>query len=265
MTRLDDDVDRAPLELREPQLEPVAVELLPRDAGLERDVLVADPAVARDQVEAELADVARLDVAQLARDEVVVEELHVPLVLPTAWTRRRFSVRGRSSPLQLLPTVVAAALYLRRTRTLAAARPARSPSGSGSSFWTGIALVVLALNSPIDALGEEHFFFMHMLQHVILGDLAPLCFVAGPDRADPAAGARVQRRRAAARAHASARRAAALGAQPLHLARPVPLRRGAAPRRRARARALLFFTCGCLMWEPVRRDAARRRPGSAPA
>ena len=43
----------------------------------------------------------------------------------------------------------------------------------------GIALVVLALNSPIDELGEEHFFFMHMLQHVLLGDLAPLCFVAG--------------------------------------------------------------------------------------
>ena len=46
-------------------------------------------------------------------------------------------------------------------------------------FWTGIALVVLALNSPIDELGEEHFFFLHMTQHVILGDLAPLCFVLG--------------------------------------------------------------------------------------
>ena len=32
--------------------------------------------VAGDQVEAELAEVARLDVAQLARDEVVVEEVH---------------------------------------------------------------------------------------------------------------------------------------------------------------------------------------------
>ncbi|MDQ3876649.1 MAG: cytochrome c oxidase assembly protein, partial [Actinomycetota bacterium] len=33
--------------------------------------------------------------------------------------------------------------------------------------------------SPLDALGEEQFFFAHMLQHVILGDLAPLAFVAG--------------------------------------------------------------------------------------
>ena len=67
VARLDDDVDRAALELREAQLEPVAVELLPRDAGLDRDVLVADPAVPRDEVEAELADVAGLDVAELAR------------------------------------------------------------------------------------------------------------------------------------------------------------------------------------------------------
>ena len=67
VARLDDDVDRAALELREPQLEAVVVELLPRDARLDRDVLVADPAVAGDEVEAELAEVARLDVAELAR------------------------------------------------------------------------------------------------------------------------------------------------------------------------------------------------------
>ena len=46
-------------------------------------------------------------------------------------------------------------------------------------FWLGIALVVIALNSPVDELGEQDFFFVHMGQHVLLGDLAPLCFVAG--------------------------------------------------------------------------------------
>lgn len=81
-------------------------------------------------------------------------------------------------PLQVVPTVVVAFLYLRRTRTLA--RGGRPVSRwRRSAFWTGIALVVLALNSPIDALGEEHFFFLHMTQHVLLGDLAPLCFVLG--------------------------------------------------------------------------------------
>ena len=104
-------------------------------------------------------------------------------------------------------------------------------------FWTGIALVVLALNSPIDALGEEHFFFVHMLQHVLLGDLAPLCFVAGltgPILRPVLAFSVV---RAAPRPDAPVRRAARLGRQPLRLARPVPLRRCAAPRRGARARA----------------------------
>jgi cytochrome c oxidase assembly factor CtaG len=81
-------------------------------------------------------------------------------------------------PLQIVPTVVIAGLYLKRTRTLAAqGRPV--PAWKQGMFWTGIALTVLALNSPIDALGEEHFFFLHMTQHVILGDLAPLCFVLG--------------------------------------------------------------------------------------
>jgi putative membrane protein len=81
-------------------------------------------------------------------------------------------------PLQIVPTVVAAALYLRRTRTLAASgRPVRARKQL--AFWSGIVLVVLALNSPIDALGEHDFFFLHMTQHVILGDLAPLCFVLG--------------------------------------------------------------------------------------
>src|SRR6185369_502897 len=50
-------------ELRESQLEPVVVELLPRRARIDRDVLVADPPVAGHQLEAELAEVARLAVA----------------------------------------------------------------------------------------------------------------------------------------------------------------------------------------------------------
>ena len=37
----------------------------------------------------------------------------------------------------------------------------------------------MALNSPIDELGETDLFFVHMTQHILLGDLAPLCFVAG--------------------------------------------------------------------------------------
>jgi cytochrome c oxidase assembly factor CtaG len=81
-------------------------------------------------------------------------------------------------PLQVVPTVVIAVLYLRRCRTLAR-RGQPVPVWRRVAFWTGIALTMLAVASPIDSLGEEHFFFMHMLQHVILGDLAPLCFMLG--------------------------------------------------------------------------------------
>ena len=63
---LHDDVHAAPLELREAELEATLVELLPRDARLERREVVAEPAVTGDEVEAELADVARLDLPDLS-------------------------------------------------------------------------------------------------------------------------------------------------------------------------------------------------------
>src|SRR5919201_865817 len=76
LARLDDDVDGTPLELGESQAKAEPVELLPRHARLVVRLLVADPAVARDEAEAELRDVAGFYVPHLARHEVVVEELH---------------------------------------------------------------------------------------------------------------------------------------------------------------------------------------------
>jgi len=73
---LHDDVDRAALQLGQAQPEAVPVELLPRHAGLDRHVLVADAAVTGDQVEVEPARVASLDLAELRGDQVVVEQPH---------------------------------------------------------------------------------------------------------------------------------------------------------------------------------------------
>ena len=81
-------------------------------------------------------------------------------------------------PLQIVPTAIVGILYLRRTRTLAR-RGLPVPVWRQLLFWLGITLVVVALNSPLDEIGEKDFFFAHMSQHVIIGDLAPLCFVAG--------------------------------------------------------------------------------------
>jgi putative membrane protein len=81
-------------------------------------------------------------------------------------------------PLQLVPVILAALLYARRVRTLRR-RGTPVPGWRIACFALGIGLLVLALASPIAALGEERLFSFHMLQHVMLGDLAPLALLAG--------------------------------------------------------------------------------------
>lgn len=81
-----------------------------------------------------------------------------------------------ADPLQLAPIGLVAFAYWRRARTLAR-RGLPVPGWRRVLFWTSVALMLLALASPIHAYGEELFAF-HMLQHVLLGDLAALCFVA---------------------------------------------------------------------------------------
>jgi cytochrome c oxidase assembly factor CtaG len=153
-------------------------------------------------------------------------------------------------PLQIAPTLIVAALYLKRSRTLAQ-RGTPVPRVRRASFWTGIGLVVLALNSPIDALGEEHFFFVHMIQHVIIGDLAPLCFVVGmtgpilrPVFALPG----FERLRVLAHPLI----ALPIWAVDLYLWHIPLFYDGALHHNSVHAlEHFLFFTCGCLMWEPV--------------
>jgi cytochrome c oxidase assembly factor CtaG len=153
-------------------------------------------------------------------------------------------------PLQVVPTVIVAFLYLRRTRTLA--RQGRPVSRwRQAAFWTGIALVVLALNSPIDALGEEHFFFLHMTQHVLLGDLAPLCFVLGLNGRilRPVLAIRlVDRLRVLSHPFV----ALPLWAVDLYVWH-IPYLYDAALRNNAvhAFEHFCFFTFGCLMWEPL--------------
>jgi putative membrane protein len=153
-------------------------------------------------------------------------------------------------PLQVAPTVIAAFLYFWRCRTLAAqGRPV--PGWRRVAFWVGIGLVVLALNSPIDALGEEDFFFLHMTQHVILGDLAPLCFVLGltgqvlrPVLRFPI----IERLRVLAHPFV----ALPLWAFDLYIWHVPYLYDAALHHDSIHAfEHFCFFTAGCLMWEPV--------------
>jgi putative membrane protein len=153
-------------------------------------------------------------------------------------------------PLQTVPTILAALVYARRARTLAR-RGQPVPRARQASFWTGIALVILALNSPIDSLGEEHFFFVHMLQHVIFGDLAPMCFViglTGPLLRPVLKFKLVERLRVLSHPFV----ALPLWAADLYLWHIPFLYDGALHHAPVHAfEHFLFFTCGCLIWEPV--------------
>ncbi|HXF98526.1 MAG TPA: cytochrome c oxidase assembly protein [Gaiellaceae bacterium] len=81
-------------------------------------------------------------------------------------------------PLQLAPVALVAAAYGVRARTLAR-RGQPVPRWRICLFALGVALLLAAVASPIAAVGEEELFSFHMLQHLLLGDLAPLCLLAG--------------------------------------------------------------------------------------
>jgi cytochrome c oxidase assembly factor CtaG len=48
-----------------------------------------------------------------------------------------------------------------------------------ASFYGGLAILLAALISPVDTIGESRSFYVHMVQHLMLGDLAPLALVIG--------------------------------------------------------------------------------------
>ncbi len=81
-------------------------------------------------------------------------------------------------PLQLAPVLLAALAYAMRARTL---RRRGTPMARYRIFLfaLGIVLLLAAFASPIAAIGEKELFSFHMLQHVLIGDLAPLFILAG--------------------------------------------------------------------------------------
>jgi putative membrane protein len=66
-------------------------------------------------------------------------------------------------------------LYLRRARAV------HQSAGRVVSFLAGMLLVLVALCSPVDRLAEQ-LFFMHMVQHLLLLDLAPILVLLGLTR-----------------------------------------------------------------------------------
>jgi cytochrome c oxidase assembly factor CtaG len=68
--------------------------------------------------------------------------------------------------------------YYRRARTLAE-RGVPVPGWKQWCFGSAMAILLFSLVTPLHAFGEQQFLSAHMLQHVLIGDIAPLLAVAG--------------------------------------------------------------------------------------
>jgi cytochrome c oxidase assembly factor CtaG len=87
------------------------------------------------------------------------------------------------APAILVPLAAYAWLYLRRWRQV---RRESGPRGAGAvqlaAFTASIVVLLAALVSPIDRLGEDYLFSAHMVQHLLLGDIAPLLMLLALSR-----------------------------------------------------------------------------------
>jgi cytochrome c oxidase assembly factor CtaG len=84
------------------------------------------------------------------------------------------------NPIVILVLLAAAVLYTRMYRR-AGARSSTSPPGAGHwlPYAAGLLILAVALISPLDSIGDSWLLSAHMLQHVLLSDIAPALLVLG--------------------------------------------------------------------------------------
>ena len=93
------------------------------------------------------------------------------------------------NPPVLLAVTLAGGAYALRLRDLRRAPAPRSGDTSthdtlrALAFAGGLLVILIALVSPVDNLGENRLFTMHMVQHLLLADLAPILLLVGLSRA----------------------------------------------------------------------------------
>jgi cytochrome c oxidase assembly factor CtaG len=86
-------------------------------------------------------------------------------------------------PLVLVLAAVAVAFFVSGWRRLRRRRPELAPPSRLVLFLAGVAVVLVGLVSPLDAIAEEYLQSAHMLQHVLIADLGvvlALLAVRGP-------------------------------------------------------------------------------------
>lgn len=88
-----------------------------------------------------------------------------------------------ADPLILAPLTVMAIVYVMRWRNSRREAGPRGATPLQAIAFAGCMVALLAaLVSPIDGLGENYLFSAHMVQHVLLGDIAPLLLLLALSR-----------------------------------------------------------------------------------
>src|SRR4051794_9687859 len=158
-------------------------------------------------------------------------------------------VAGVFAPLELLPLLAAAVLYAKRSATLAdRGRPL--PLWRQVCFAAGLLVIVVALVSPIGHVSEE-LVIAHMVEHLMLGDIATLLLVLGltGPLLQPILAIRAFDRLRVLAHPLVAYPLWALNFYLWHIPALYDAAYGAAPLHALEHTTFLFF--GCLMWMPV--------------
>lgn len=79
--------------------------------------------------------------------------------------------------IQLIPTAILGALYAKRAHTLSSGTH-KIPTWRQACFYGGLATILVALLSPVGDLSDE-LLYMHMVEHLLMGDIAALLIVLG--------------------------------------------------------------------------------------
>jgi putative membrane protein len=81
----------------------------------------------------------------------------------------------------VIVVLLAAAYVYARVYKRAAARATTSKPGAGHwvPYAAGLLALAIALLSPLDAIGDRYLLSAHMMQHVLLSDIAPALLVLG--------------------------------------------------------------------------------------
>ena len=110
-----------------------------------------------------------------------VKRGHATATIQRQWTHPQ--LHWFSDPAVLAPLALLAGIYIWRFREVRRQTGGRGAGPAQAAAFTGAMIALLiALVSPLDGLGEDYLFSAHMVQHVLLGDIAPLLLLLALSR-----------------------------------------------------------------------------------